>query len=66
MKIAIHSHSFNIDGVGRFGVVWNNMRWYAGANAIVHTYNYKKPEFSTNNMFGSINIYVGVNFGRIK
>lgn len=59
-------HNFNIDGVGRFGVVWNNMRWYAGANAIVHTYNYKKPEFSTNNMFGSINIYVGVNFGRIK
>ena len=59
-------HNFNIDGVGRIGVVWNNMRWYYGANAIMHTYNYQKSKFSTNNMFGSINIYIGVNFGRMK
>lgn len=59
-------HNFNIDGVGRFGIVWNNMRWYYGANAIIHTYNYHKSEFSTNNIFGSLNIYVGVNFGRMK
>lgn len=59
-------HNFNIDGVGRFGIVWNNMRWYYGANAIIHTYNYHKPKFSTNNIFGSLNIYVGVNFGRMK
>ena len=58
--------NFNIDGVGRFGIVWNNMRWYYGANCIVHTYNYHKPKFSTNNMFGSLNIYIGVNFGRQK
>ena len=59
-------HNFNIDGVGRFGIVWNNMRWYYGANAIIHTYNYHKSKFSTNNIFGSLNIYVGVNFGRMK
>lgn len=59
-------HNFNIDGVGRFGIVWNNMRWYYGANAIMHTYNYHKSKFSTNNLFGSLNIYIGVNFGKIK
>lgn len=57
-------HNFNIDGVGRFGLVWNNMRWYYGANAIIHTYNYHKSKFSTNNVFGSLNIYIGINFGK--
>ena len=56
--------NFNLDGVGRFGVVWNNMKWYVGASTIIHTYNYKKDHFSTNNSFGSVNIYVGVNFGK--
>lgn len=59
-------HNINVDGVGRFGIVWNNMRWYYGANVIVHTYNYHKKKFSTNNFFGSLNIYIGVNFGRNK
>lgn len=59
-------HNFNLDGVGRFGIVWNNMRWFAGASTIIHTYNYNKPNFSTNNIFGSLNIYAGFNFGRIK
>ncbi len=56
--------NFNFDGIGRFGIVWNNTKWYAGANTIIHSYNYKKDNFSTNNSFGSLNIYVGVNFGR--
>ena len=54
----------NLDGIGRFGIVWNNTHWYAGASTIIHSYNYKKKQFSTNNSFGSLNIYVGVNFGR--
>ena len=58
--------NFNFDGVGRFGIVWNDTKWYAGASTIIHTYNYKKQRFSTNNSFGSLNIYVGVNFGRKK
>lgn len=58
--------NINIDGVGRFGLVWNNTRWYAGASAIVHSYNYRKPQFSANNIFGNINVYFGVNFGKKK
>ena len=56
--------NFNIDGVGRFGVVWNNDKWYAGVSTVIHSYNYHKDHFSTNNSFGSLNIYVGVNFGK--
>ena len=58
--------NFNIDGIGRFGFVWNNTHWYAGTSVIVHSYNYNKEQFSTNSLFGSLNIYVGVNFGRKK
>jgi len=54
----------NIDGVGRFGVVWNNTKLYAGASTILHSYNYRKSQFSTNNMFGSLNIYFGINIVR--
>lgn len=35
----------NLDGIGRFGVVWNNTHWYAGASTIIHSYNYKKNSF---------------------
>ena len=56
-------HNFNVDGIGRFGLVYNNMRWYAGSSVILHTYNYHKSRFSTNNTFGSLNIYAGFNFG---
>ncbi len=55
--------NFNIDGIGRFGLVWNNTRWYAGASAIIRAYNYHKSRFATNNIFGDFNIYVGLNFG---
>lgn len=55
--------NFNFDGIGRFGVVWNNDKWYAGANTILHTYNYKKSRFSSSSYFGSLNIYTGFNFG---
>lgn len=56
----------NVDGIGRFGIVYNNTRWYAGASAILHSYNYHKTYFSTNNVFGSLNLYVGYNFGKKK
>jgi len=57
-------HRFNIDAVFRAGLVWNNTRWFAGANAIMHSYNYSESQFSTNNTFGSVNVYVGFNFGK--
>lgn len=55
--------NFNIDGIGRFALVYNNNRWYAGASAIVRAYNYHKDRFAANNVFGSLNVYVGYNFG---
>lgn len=59
-------HNLNFDGTGRIGIVWNNTRWFAGISAIVHRYNYRKKQFSTNNTFGSLNLYVGFNFIRKK
>lgn len=58
--------NINLDGIGRFGIVYNNMRWYVGASVIVHTYNYQKSRFRTNNTFGSMNMYIGYNFGLKK
>lgn len=54
--------NINLDGVARLGLVWNNMRWYYGTSAIFHTYNYKKKQFRTNTIFGSVNVYIGFNF----
>ena len=59
-------NNINVDGIGRFGLVWNNSRWYAGTSTILHAYNYRRHNFSTNNFFGSINVYAGFNFGRKK
>ncbi|MBO4827452.1 MAG: DUF4421 domain-containing protein [Prevotella sp.] len=56
--------NFNLDGVGRFGLVYNRMRWYAGASAILHTYNYNKSRISVNSTFGNFNVYAGYNFGK--
>lgn len=56
-------NNFNVDGFGRFGVVYNNTKWYAGSNIITHAYNYKQSRLSTNNIFGCLNVYVGFNFG---
>lgn len=53
-----------LDGTLRVGVVWNNTKWFAGMSAILHSYNYKTSQFYTNNIFGSLNFYVGFNFAR--
>lgn len=52
------------DGTWRFGIVWNNTKWFAGMSTILHSYSYRKSRFSTNNRFGSLNFYVGFNFVR--
>ena len=56
----------NLDGIGRFGLVYNNTRWYSGLSIIMHTNNYRKSRFEANNVFGSINVYAGYNFGLKK
>lgn len=62
-KSGFDINNFNIDGIGRFALVYNNNRWYAGTSAIVRAYNYHKARFAANNIFGSFNIYLGYNFG---
>ena len=52
----------NLDGIGRFALVYNNTRWYAGATAILRTNNYRTDRFTANNIFGSMNAFVGYNF----
>jgi len=56
----------NLDLIGRFGVVYNNTRWYVGASAILRTNNYRTSRFTANNMFGSFNAYIGYNFAMKK
>ena len=58
--------NINFDGVGRFGLVWNNSKWYFGSNAVVHSYNYRKAQFSTSNYFGNVNVYIGFNLKKKK
>ncbi len=56
--------NFNVDGIVRMGLVYNNNKWFAGANAIMHAYNYHRKQFSAATIFGNINVYIGFNFGR--
>ena len=52
----------NFDGIGRFGLVYNNTRWFAGMSAIFRTNRYRTSRFKANNIFGSLTAYVGYNF----
>ena len=52
----------NPDLVGRFALVYNNVRWYAGASAILRTNNYRTSRFKANNMYGTLSAYIGYNF----
>lgn len=53
---------FNPDVIGRFGLVYNNVKWYVGASIIMRTNNYRTSRFTANNAFGSVNAYIGYNF----
>ncbi len=53
-----------LDFMGRFGIVYNTGKWFAGLSSIIHSYNYSTTNFYTNNSFGTVNIYIGFNFGR--
>lgn len=54
--------NFTIDSTLRIGLVYNNARWYAGMSSIAHTYNYSTETFKTSNIYGTVNIYWGINF----
>ena len=55
--------NLNLDGTFRFAVVYNNMRWYSGMSIVTHAFKYRCENFETENLFGTLNVYVGFNFG---
>lgn len=59
-------NNVNFDGCGRFAIVYNNMRWFAGCSTIWHYYSYTRDQFHTSNALGSISLYAGINFHRRK
>lgn len=56
----------NFDLITRAGITWNNSKYYIGASLILHTYDYRKENFSMTNSFGSLRIYMGLNFWKKK
>lgn len=58
----ISFNNVSIDTTLRFGLVYNNARWYAGMSSITHTYNYRTDAFKISNIYGTLNIYCGLNF----
>lgn len=58
--------NFNIDNILRIALVWNNTKWFGGLSGVLHSFNYSKSTFRTNNSFGTISLYFGMNFGRMK
>lgn len=56
----------NFDLITRAGITWNNSKYYIGASLVLHTYDYRKDNFSMTNSFGSLRIYMGLNFWKKK
>ena len=56
----------NVDLITRAGITWNNSKYYIGASLVLHTYDYRKQNFSMTNSFGSLRIYMGLNFLKKK
>lgn len=61
-----HRNRVNIDGILRLGLVYNNTKYFAGLSFIWRTFNFKNDYVNLNNSFGSLNLYVGLNFLRKK
>lgn len=56
----------NFDLITRAAVVYNNSKYFVGASLVMHTYDYRKPNLSVTNSFGTLRIYAGFNFWRRK
>lgn len=59
-------NNLHMNCTGRLGIVWNNTQYFAGMSLIVHTFNFKHTNLFTNNTFGTLNFYVGLNFIKRK
>lgn len=56
----------NFDLITRAGIVWNNSKYFVGASLVMHTYDYRKKDFSLTNTFGTVRVYAGFNFWKKK
>ena len=63
---ASHMRNLNIDATLRAGLVWNNTKYFGGLSLIVHNYNYRHNRLGINNTFGTLNLYIGLNFHKRK
>ena len=53
---------FNLDFLLRAGVVYNNGKYFVGTSFVGKNYNYHRNNFSLDNGFGTLQVYVGFNF----
>ena len=53
---------FNLDLLLRAGVVYNNGKYFVGTSFVGKNYNYHRNNFSLDNGFGTLQVYVGFNF----
>ena len=53
---------FNLDFLLRAGVVYNNGKYFVGTSFVGKNYNYHRNNFSLDNGFGTLLVYVGFNF----
>jgi hypothetical protein len=58
--------NFNVDLIARVGLVWNNTKYFGGMSLIVHNYNYRHNKLTIRNTFGTLNVYLGLNFHKRK
>lgn len=56
--------NLNLDGIARTAIVYNNDRWFVGCSSVWQFITYHRNEFYTNNIFGNLYFYFGLNFGR--
>ena len=64
-----HTHwikDINFDLITRASIVYINSKYFAGAALVMHTYDYRKEDFSLTNTFGTLRVYVGLNFWKKK
>ena len=64
-----HTHwikDINFDLITRASIVYNNSKYFAGAALVMHTYDYRKEDFSLTNTFRTLRVYVGLNFWKKK
>lgn len=56
----------NFDLITRAAVVYNTSKYFIGASLVMHTYDYRKKDFSLTNTFGTVRVYAGFNFWKKK